>query len=114
MNNKNIEEITVNNCINIITIEGFLTSDVKLSFCEEKKVYKATFHLKNPNKVGKKVYFNELYVVVYGKQAKECKRVLETGDYCTVSGKICMWTTNNENCFGVTVNAYDVYWNKKR
>ena len=42
MINKN-EESFANNYVNIITIEGHLTSDVVLTRCDSKNVYKATF-----------------------------------------------------------------------
>lgn len=110
MINKN-EETLANNYVNIITIEGHLTSDVFLTRCDNKNVYKATFYIKNPNKTGNKIHFNELYVVVYGRKAKDCSRILKKGDSCTVTGRLCLWEpTNDDSRCGATVIVSDIFW----
>ena len=109
-------EIIANNCVNIFTVEGFLTSDVKLSSCETKRVRKATFYLRNPNKTKEGVFFNDIYIIVYGKKAEMCNRNLSKGDFCTISGTLCLWSRNKEDGSsnpGATVIASDVFWNKK-
>lgn len=99
--------------LNVFAVEGFLTDDVVLTFEDGKKTYKAAFHLRNPKKIGKKIFNNEFYVLVYGKKAEHCKRSLSAGMKVSVSGSLLTWFTRDENGnkqTGVTINATDVDW----
>ncbi len=113
----------VNDCVatprkntNISVIEGTLISDVVLVRCDSKKVSKATFCLRNTTRIGENIVFNDFFVIVYGKNAKDCNFFLSTGDNCTVTGKICLRSDENKfenmRC-GATLFASDVFWNKE-
>ena len=101
---------TTQNCLNCFAGEGFLTSDVDLSFDTGKNTTKAAFYVDNPVLLGKNAqpHHNKFYVVVYGKKARQCANSLSKGSKVSFSGSITTWARNNE--VGVTVNADKVCW----
>ena len=99
--------------LNCFAIEGRLKDNVVLSYDDEKKVSKASFHLDNPYKIGKKEYHNNFWVVVYGAKAEYCAKCLSAGSKVTVSGSVVTWSKTDEDgkkFGGVTINATNVYW----
>ncbi len=99
--------------LNCFAVEGLLKDNVVLSYDDSKKVSKASFHLDNLNKIGKKEYHNLFYVVVYGKKAQDCAKGLSAGSKVTVSGSVVVWSNTDEigNKYGgITINATNVYW----
>ena len=99
--------------LNCFSVEGYLSDDVALTFDDNKKIKKASFHLKNPQKNGKKSFINEFYVVVYGKKGEQCAENLKKDKKVTITGKINTWAYRDEtgnSQAGVTITASDVYW----
>lgn len=99
------------NLTNIVVVEGYVLSPVNLVFEDEKNTHKACFYLNNPCQVGRNSYINDFYIVVFGKKAKECNKVLSVGDKCTVTGKITRWYKGGKNGVtqtGITIFASDV------
>lgn len=103
----------MDNQLNMLTIEGVLTSDVKLTYDDIKKTSVAKFYLKNISKIGQNTYKNDFYVVVYGKKADACAKLLSAGRKCTVCGKTSTWQKADKSGkaqVGVTVIASEVYF----
>lgn len=98
------------NMLNIFACEGIVSTDIDLVQDEIKKVAKATFHLKNTVRTGRKAYTNDFYVVLYGKKAEDCYAKLRVGEKCSVSGKISTWFNVDEQgnkTSGAVINASD-------
>lgn len=96
------------NMLNIFACEGIVSTDIDLGYDEIKKVSKATFHLKNTVKTGRKAYTNDFYVVLYGKKAEECHSKLSVGEKCSVSGSISTWFNVDDKgnkTSGAVINA---------
>ena len=110
-------EMDKDNQLNVLTIEGALTSDVRLTYDDTRKISIAKFYLKNTSRVGQNTYYNDCYVVVYGKKAEGCAEHLCAGDTCTVTGKVSTWQKTDKHGNpqpGITLIASDVYYNKKQ
>ena len=106
----------MDNMLNVITVEGVLTSEVRLTYDENKKTSVGKFYLKNTTKVGKNVYHNDFYVVVYGRKAEACEQHLYVGKRCSVTGKVSTWVKpgqNGHNQVGVTILAQDVNYEEE-
>ena len=100
----------MSNMLNVCAIEGIVATDIDLDNDEIKRVSKASFHLKNTLRTGKKAYTNDFYVVLYGKKAEDCYAKLSVGKPCTVSGKISTWFNVDEQgnkTSGAVINASD-------
>ena len=97
--------------LNVFACEGIVADDIVLTQDEIKKVAKATFHLKNTVRTGKKAYTNDFYVVIYGKKAEECYSKLTAGKQCSVSGSISTWYKVDEQgnkTSGAVINASNI------
>lgn len=102
--------------LNNFTCTGYVSDKPVLHPKEsEGSVVKVSFHLRNPKLVGGKQYYNEFYVVTYGKTAKSCYEHLSEGSECTVIGSVNTWNKidpeTNEKTFGMTVDAKEVLFN---
>ena len=108
---SNVVNMTsASNMLNVCAIEGRVSTDIDLEFDEIKKVSKATFHIKNTVKTGRKSYTNDFYVVLYGKRADDFHAKMSVGKPCTVSGKITTWFNVDElgnKTSGAVINATD-------
>ena len=101
----------MSNMLNVFACEGIVADDIVLTQDEVKKVAKATFHLKNTVKTGKKAYTNDFYVVIYGKKAEDCYAVLSVGKKCSVTGSVSTWFKVDEQgnkTSGAVVNASNI------
>ena len=101
------------NQVNSITVEGVLTSDVKLTYDDTKKASIGKFYLKNTTTVGKNTYHNDFYIVVYGRKAENCEQHLHIGSNCTVVGKVSTWHKPDKNGNmqpGVTILTSEVFF----
>ncbi len=100
--------------LNVFACEGVVADDIVLTQDEVKKVAKATFHMKNTVKTGKKAYTNDFYVVIYGKKAEACYGALSVGKKCSVTGTVSTWFNIDElgnKTSGVVVNATNISYN---
>lgn len=105
----------MDNLMNVIAVEGFLTCEVNLSYDEEKKSSIARFYIKNLCQTGQNKYANDFYIIVYGKKAEACKEHLSLGSMCSVTGKVSTWVKNDKRGNqqpGITIIASDVYFKK--
>ena len=101
----------MSNMLNVFACEGIVADDIVLTQDEIKKVAKASFHLKNTVRTGKKAYTNDFYVVIYGKKAEECYAKLNVGKKCSVSGAISTWYKVDESgnkTSGAVINASNI------
>lgn len=106
----------MDNLLNYIIVEGYLTDDVMSRYDEDKKTLVTKFYLKNPCQIGMNKYGNDLYVVTYGRVAEACAESLSKGKFCTVQGKFSTWNKKDKNGnaqSGITIIASDVFFAKK-
>ncbi|MEE1505257.1 MAG: single-stranded DNA-binding protein [Acutalibacteraceae bacterium] len=104
-----------NSELNDFAVTGYVADKPVLKPKEnEGSVTKVGFHLKNPRMVGAKQFFNEFYIVVYGKKAKECLEQLCVGSKCTVTGSANTWEKidpeTGAKTSGVVVDAKEVFF----
>ena len=101
--------------MNVIAVEGYLTSEVNISFDDVKSSSIARFYIKNPCQIGQNKYGNDFYIIVYGKKAEECKKYLSLGKKCSVTGKVSTWVKNDKRGKtqpGITIIASEVHFKK--
>ena len=102
--------------LNSISIAGYVADELVLQSKDKEgeALTKVSFHLKNPKVVGGKEYYNEFYIVVYGKKARECLEHLSVGSECTVVGSANTWSKfdaeKGVRTSGFTVDAKEVYF----
>jgi len=102
--------------VNSIVVEGYVADELVLQPRDKngETVDKVTFHLKNPKTVSGKEYYNEFYIVVYGKKARECMENLGIGSRCTIVGTANTWfkydAEKGVKSSGLTVDAKEVYF----
>ena len=104
----------MSNMLNVFACEGIVSTEVELEYDEIKRVSKASFHLKNTVRTGKKAYTNDFYVVIYGKKAEDCYAKLSVGKQCSVSGTISTWYKVDElgnKTSGAVINATNISCN---
>ena len=61
--------------LNVMTVEGFVASEVKLTYETGKRTCIGKFYLRNPTKIGQNMYDNDFYIVVYGKKQNGVSKV---------------------------------------
>lgn len=98
--------------MNVIAVEGFVSSEITLTADEKKQISVAKFYLFNPTRSGTYKYGNHFRVVVYGKKAERCAEKLSKGTLCSVMGKVSTWQQPDKEGkmeSGITILANEVY-----
>ena len=102
--------------LNTFSVGGYVADELFLHPKDktEGSVMKVTFHLRNPKVVGGKQFYNEFYVVVYGKNARECIEHLTVGSECIVVGSANTWAKTDPETgvknTGIAIDAKEVYF----
>lgn len=110
------EEKMASSKLNTFSVGGYVADELFLHPKDENEgsVMKVTFHLRNPKVVGGKQFYNEFYVVVYGKKARECIEHLTVGSECIVVGSANTWSKTDPETgvknTGIVIDAKDVYF----
>ena len=107
---ENIEDL--HDLLNVIAVEGFVSSEITLTADEKKQISVAKFYLFNPTRSGTYRYGNHFRVVVYGQKAERCAEKLSKGSLCSVMGKVSTWQQPDKTGkmeSGITILANEVY-----
>lgn len=110
MESEDIEDL--HDLLNVIAVEGFVSSEITLTADEKKQISVAKFYLFNPTRSGTYKYGNHFRVVVYGKKAERCAEKLSKGTLCSVMGKVSTWQQPDKAGkmeSGITILANEVY-----